>query len=68
MGHPKYYPRFDFAPASGFDIDSEYEVPEEVFMAMELRPETLNGKIGGVKYHVAFSNVYKPALSLETLP
>ena len=48
MGHPKYYPRFDFAPVSGFDIDSEYEVPEEVFMAMELRPETLNGKIGQI--------------------
>jgi len=57
LGHPEYYPRFGFLPSSNFGIDSEYEVPEEVFMAMELQPEALHGKTGRVKYHAAFSNI-----------
>ena len=57
LGHPEYYPRFGFLPASKFGIDSEYGVPEEVFMAMELKPEALSGKTGKVRYHPAFSNV-----------
>lgn len=56
LGHPEYYPRFGFSPSSRFGIDSDYKVPEEVFMAMELEPESLSGKTGRVKYHVAFSN------------
>ena len=57
LGHPEYYPRFGFSPASRFGIDSGYEVPEEVFMAMELQPEALAGKSGRVKYHAAFNNL-----------
>lgn len=57
LGHPEYYPRFGFLPSSRFGIDSEYEVPEAVFMAMELQPGALSGKTGRVKYHAAFSNV-----------
>lgn len=55
LGHPEYYPRFGFTPSSRFGIDSDYDVPEEVFMAMELHPDALNGKAGRVKYHAAFS-------------
>lgn len=57
LGHPKYYPRFGFSPSSRFGIDSEYDVPEEVFMAMELQPEALSGKTGTVRYHAAFRNL-----------
>ena len=57
LGHPEYYPRFGFVPSSRFDIDSEYEVHEEVFMAMELQPGALSGKAGTVKYHAAFTGV-----------
>ena len=57
LGHPDYYPRFGFSPSSRFDIDSEYEVPQEVFMAIELQPGVLSGKTGRVKYHAAFSNL-----------
>ncbi len=57
LGHPEYYPRFGFSPASRFGIDCEYEVPAEVFMAMELQREALSEKAGRVKYHAAFSNV-----------
>jgi len=57
VGHTEYYPRFGFSPSSRFGIDTEYEVPEEVFMAVELEPEALSEKTGRVKYHNAFSNV-----------
>lgn len=57
LGHPNYYPRFGFSPSSHFGIDSEYEVPEDVFMAMELQPEALCGRTGTVKYHPAFRNL-----------
>ncbi len=57
LGHPEYYPRFGFSPSSRFDIDSEYEVPEEVFMAMELLAGSLRGKTGRVKYHAAFGKL-----------
>jgi len=56
LGHPEYYPRFGFTPSSRFDIDSGYDVPEEVFMAMELQPGSLRGKTGRVKYHASFDN------------
>ena len=36
LGHPDYYPRFGFAPASGHGISCVYEVPDEVFMAVAL--------------------------------
>lgn len=57
LGHPDYYPRFGFSPSSRFGIDSEYEVPEDVFMALELQPGALSGKTGRVKYHDAFRNI-----------
>jgi putative acetyltransferase len=57
LGHPDYYPRFGFSPSSEFGIDSEYDVPEEVFMIMELIPKALSGKGGTVKYHAAFNDV-----------
>lgn len=57
LGHPEYYPRFDFLPASRFDIGCEYEVPDEVFMALEVEPGFLRGKSGTIRYHAAFANV-----------
>ncbi len=57
LGHPEYYPRFGFAASSRFGIDSEYDVPEDVFMAMELQPGALNGRTGRVKYHAAFGDL-----------
>jgi putative acetyltransferase len=54
VGHPGYYPRFGFCPASGFGITCEFEVPDEVFMAMGLVPGVLKGRAGRVFYHEAF--------------
>jgi len=57
LGHPDYYPRFGFSPAARFGPGCEYRVPEEVFMAMELRPGYLHDAAGTINYHAAFSNV-----------
>ena len=57
LGHPRYYPRFGFSPASRFGIKCEYNVSDEVFMAVELEPRALSGKSGTVRYHPAFNNV-----------
>ncbi len=34
LGHPEYYPKFGFVPASKYGLKSTYEVPDEVFMAI----------------------------------
>lgn len=57
LGHPDYYPRFGFVPASRKGLRSEYDVPDEVFMAMELVPGALGGGRGVVKYHPEFGKV-----------
>ena len=56
LGHPQYYPRFGFRPASQWGIKSEYEVPEEVFMMMELSPGYLQGYQGIIRYDAAFAD------------
>jgi putative acetyltransferase len=55
LGHAEYYPRFGFKPASRFEITSEYDVPDDVFMALELRQGGLQGKSGTIRYHPAFA-------------
>ncbi|QQS42875.1 MAG: N-acetyltransferase [Acidobacteriota bacterium] len=57
LGHPEYYPRFGFVPASRFGIKCEYDVPDEVFMAMELEEGYLANTAGLVNYHPAFGAV-----------
>ena len=57
LGHPAYYPRFGFRPASQFGIVSEYDVPDDVFMALELTPGVLEGRAGTIRYHPAFARV-----------
>jgi len=56
LGHPGYYPRFGFVPSIKYGIKSEYDVPGEVFMVLELVPGSLKGHEGIIKYHEAFSN------------
>jgi len=56
LGHAAFYPRFGFVPASRFGITSEYTVPDDVFMALELRPGILSGRTGQVRYHPAFND------------
>lgn len=57
LGHAHYYPRFGFVPASRFNIKSEYNVADEVFMAMELQEGALQDQSGIVKYQPEFNEV-----------
>lgn len=56
LGHDKYYPRFGFQPASKWNITCPYEVPDEVFMALELVPGALTNISGEVEYPEEFDN------------
>lgn len=57
LGHPDYYPRFGFQVSTKFGITSEYDVPEDTFMIMELSHHYLDNKSGTIKYHPAFDTV-----------
>jgi putative acetyltransferase len=57
LGHAEYYPRFGFTPASRFGLRCEYDVPANVFMALELDQGILKGKSGTIRYHPAFASV-----------
>lgn len=56
LGHPAYYPRFGFIPAGRFNLRSEYNVADDVFMAMELVEGALSGCVGVVKYQPEFDD------------
>jgi len=56
LGHADYYPRFGFVPASRYGLTCEYDVPDDVFMVLELSPGTLEGRSGVIRYHAAFGD------------
>jgi putative acetyltransferase len=56
VGHPWFYPRFGFVPASGLGIRLRSQIRDDVFMALELVPNAARG--GGVlRYPGAFPPV-----------
>jgi putative acetyltransferase len=57
LGHAEYYPRFGFVPASRMEIRCEYDVPDDVFMILELQPGFLSRKKGTIHYHPAFASL-----------
>lgn len=54
LGHPNYYPKFGFQKASLWNIKGPFEVPDELFMALELRENALDNVYGKVEYSKAF--------------
>jgi predicted N-acetyltransferase YhbS len=54
LGHPEYYPRFGFKPASGYNIKPEFDVPDNVFLAKELKDGGLKNISGTVHYPEEF--------------
>lgn len=54
LGHDTYYPKFGFQPASDFGIQSPFEVPNEAFMALELKEGSLEEVSGEVVYSKPF--------------
>ncbi len=57
LGHPDYYPRFGFIPASRFGIRFIATIQDEVFMAIELQPGGLRDVRGIVHYQPEFEKV-----------
>ncbi|MDH5468300.1 MAG: N-acetyltransferase [Candidatus Aminicenantes bacterium] len=56
LGHPEYYPRFGFKPASRWNIKAPFDAPDEAFMALELVDNELTGKSGAVEYPEEFTD------------
>ena len=57
VGEPHYYGRFGFQRASRFGLQSSLSFPDEVFMVLELKPGTLMGVSGIVRYPAYFEGV-----------
>jgi putative acetyltransferase len=57
LGHPEYYPRFGFIPASMLGIQCTWDVPDNVFMVLTLDSARLAGKTGPARYRDEFSMV-----------
>ena len=55
VGHSHYYPRFGFEQGVAKGLQCEFPVPDDVFMVLELRPGSLVGREGLVRYDPAFS-------------
>jgi putative acetyltransferase len=56
VGHPQYYPRFGFRPASAYGLRCEFPVADDVFMAIELVPGALGNCRGLVRYLPEFGS------------
>jgi putative acetyltransferase len=57
VGHPPYYPRHGFVPASAHGLRWDRRVPDEVFMVQALAPGGLDGVSGVVRYRPEFDAV-----------
>ncbi len=53
LGHAEYYPKAGYCPASRFGIRAPFDVPDENFMAIKLRPDAEN-VAGIIRYAAAF--------------
>jgi putative acetyltransferase len=58
VGHPEYYPRFGFEPASKHGLVSQWEgMPDEAFMVMVLDAKVMTGAVGVARYRDDFNEV-----------
>lgn len=57
LGHPNYYPRFGFRPASAFAIKCEWDVPDDVVMLLILDHAKMQNVSGLVKYRHEFLTI-----------
>ena len=58
LGHPEYYPRFGFEPASQYGIKSQWEgVPDPAFMILWLDKTITNHVSGVANYKGEFNEV-----------
>ena len=57
FGHEHYYPKFGFQPADKWNIKAPFDVPSNVFMAIELVTDGLKNISGAVVYPKEFETV-----------
>jgi putative acetyltransferase len=56
VGHPEYYPRFGFQPASKHGLVSQWEgIPDEAFMVLVLDSHAMAGISGVARYRDEFN-------------
>jgi putative acetyltransferase len=56
LGHPQYYPRFGFEPASRYNIKCQWQgIPDEVFMILVLDQSTMQTSSGVAYYRDEFN-------------
>ena len=57
VGHPEYYPRFGFEPASKYGLKCQWEgVPDEAFMVLVFDEQALKGISGVARYRDEFDD------------
>jgi putative acetyltransferase len=55
VGHPQYYPRFGFQPASRRGLASQWDgIPDEAFMILVLDETAMAGVSGVARYRAEF--------------
>jgi len=55
LGHPEYYPRFGFVPASGHNLSCQWDgVPDGAFMVLALDQDIMSGVSGVARYRDEF--------------
>ena len=55
LGHPEYYPRFGFVPASRYGLACQWEgVPDDAFMVLLLDEASMAGVSGVARYRGEF--------------
>lgn len=54
LGHADYYPRFGYVKASLYGIKAPFDVPDECFMVIELKENSLKEFNGVVEYAAEF--------------
>jgi putative acetyltransferase len=56
VGHPEYYPRFGFVPASRRGLVSQWAVPDDAFMVLVLDEPAMAGMSGVARYRAEFDD------------
>jgi putative acetyltransferase len=60
LGHPSYYPRFGFTPASQLGLSCQWpDVPDDAFMILVLKQDALTGVQGVVRYRSEFATAMR---------
>jgi putative acetyltransferase len=54
LGHPRYYRRFGFVPASRHGVRCQWDAPDEAFMLLPLDPSALPARPGVARFRDEF--------------